>query len=412
MLAIKHVFQEMRVEKTRLLLTIIAIAWGTFSIALMLAVGEGLRTTFGNAIESVGKNVIFASAGQTTTNFAGNRLNLPITLEPNALPAYKASSSAIKQISPEYSFSATIQYQQHTNPAQIYAVYPNYASMRNIIPQNGGRFIDNLDMRQNRQVIFIGNELASSLFNSQNNVVGRTVLIANQPFLVIGVMTQKFSIAGPPDDYSAWIPASTFVALNKPTKINKLVLVPNDSSQVNSIENALRKVVAAKQHLDPSDSNIVEYHDFQDLQKQTATIFTGMEIFLGVIGALTLMVAGVGIANVMFVSIKRATKEIGIKMAIGARTYQILSHYILESLITALIGGAIGIVVAKFVVKMIGLIPMHGKFFQNIGKPIPILSPLVLLIVIGILGLVGFLAGYFPARNAANIDPAVALRHE
>lgn len=411
MLAIKHIFQEMRVEKTRLLLTIIAIAWGTFSIALMLAVGEGLRTTFGNAVESVGKNVIFASAGQTTTNFAGNRLNLPITLEPDALPAYQASISAIKQISPEYSFSATLQYQQHTNSAQIYAVYPNYASMRNIIP-NGGRFIDNLDMQQFRQVVFIGNELANSLFNSDNNVVGRTVLIANQPFLVIGVMKQKFSIAGPPDDYSAWIPASTFIALNKPTKINKLVLVPNDASQVNSVENALRKVVATKQHLDPGDSSIVEYRDFQDLQKQTAAIFTGMEIFLGVIGTLTLMVAGVGIANVMFVSIKRATKEIGIKMAIGARAYQILSHYILESLITALIGGVIGIAAAKFVVKMIGLIPMHGKFFQNIGKPVPILSPLVLLIVIAILGLVGFLAGYFPARNAANIDPAVALRHE
>lgn len=141
-------------------------------------------------------------------------------------------------------------------------------------------------------------------------------------------------------------------------------------------------------------------------------MFRGMEIFLGILGSLTLATAGIGIANVMFISVRRATREIGIRMAVGAKNYQILIHYIIESFITTLIGGVIGLFVANAIIAIIRQIPIKHKFLEFIGTAKPVLSPSVIIIVIIVLGITGFLAGFFPAKKAANIHPAEALRHE
>jgi putative ABC transport system permease protein len=133
---------------------------------------------------------------------------------------------------------------------------------------------------------------------------------------------------------------------------------------------------------------------------------------LGLIGTLTLIVAGVGIANVMFISVKRATREIGIRMALGATSYKIMAYYGLEALITTAIGGIIGLLMAKGVVVIINKIPMKAELLQYFGSPRPVLSWTVMIVVIAILGAIGFLAGFFPARKAALINPAEALRYE
>ena len=138
----------------------------------------------------------------------------------------------------------------------------------------------------------------------------------------------------------------------------------------------------------------------------------GMQTLLGVIGGLTLIVAGVGIANVMYVSVSNATRDIGIRMAVGARDYQILTQYILEGLIATAIGGTIGLLGSQGLVSLVGLIPMEAEFFEFVGKPVPILSPIVACIVVLGLGLIGFFAGLFPARRAARVAPAEALRYE
>lgn len=411
MISIKHIFKEMLAEKTRLFLTILAIAWGTLSVALMLSVGEGLRVTFGNATNGVGQNVIFAQGGQTTTNYGGYPENLAVSLLQQDFHSIVKGVPEIQSASRIFSFSATIQYQLNTYPAQISAVDPSFGPMRNITPQAGGRFIDYLDMQNARRVIVLGNDLAQTLF-PEINPINKTVLISNQPFLVIGVMRKKFEIAGPPDDYSAWIPSATYIALNEPTSINRLVLTPKTSAVANNLESDTTKLVANNHGFDPNDPNIMQYHNFQDMQTTTAAVFSGMEIFLGIIGTLTLIVAGVGIANVMFISVNQATKEIGIRMALGARTYQILSHYVIEGLITTSIGGVLGIALTEFIISLIAKIPAKGAFFQQIGKPVPILSPAIFIIVIFILGITGFLAGLFPARKAASVDPAIALRHD
>lgn len=399
-------------EKTRLILTILAVAWGTASISGMLAVGEGLRLTFSRAMSGVGNGVIYVRGGQTSTLYNGRGLNQHVLLTPQAFTLLKKGVADIKTMSPQYSFSAKFSYHNKSASPMAQAVNPSFGQMRNIIAAKGGRFIDPLDMRFSRRVVVLGNQIATTLFSAGENPLGKTIKIANQPFLVIGVMRQKLQMAGPPDSYGAWIPASTFVTLTNPKKIDQFVLIPKQLDQNGLIKNQIRTLIAYQQHLDPNDQNLIKYRDYQIAQQRSNELFTGMEIFLGLVGMLTLIVAGVGIANVMFISVNRATREIGIRMAVGARSYQVLIHYVIEALLATAIGGFIGIAVTKIIIFGISLIPMHGQFFKMIGKPIPVLSPSIVIVVILILGFIGLVAGIFPATKAAKIDPAIALRHE
>jgi putative ABC transport system permease protein len=178
------------------------------------------------------------------------------------------------------------------------------------------------------------------------------------------------------------------------------------------LQKQLTSLVARYNGVDPQDETILTIVDIHDMQQKIQTTLNGTEIFLGIVGAMTLVVAGVGVANVMFISVKRATREIGIRMAVGARAWQILWHYIVEALVTTFIGGVIGISLAALLVWAVKQIPIDNEIFQFFGKPMPVLSGLVMVVVIITLGITGLLAGFFPAWRAANVNPVEALRHE
>ena len=407
----KQALHELFRERTRIILTILAIAWGTFTIATMLAIGEGLRVNFASTVANSGDNLLTLTGMSTSKAYQGTPQNAPISLTSQDFNSIRAIPNIIKA-SPQYGFQRQITYKDKNSNVSIYGVNADY----NIIHQitTIGRFISPIDIEQRRAVIVLGTEAKKQLFSNEDNPVGKIVYINHQPFLVIGVMKDKPQMIAEqmPDAYLNWMPFSTYELIVNPSSIDTIVLTYQNPKLLAVTKKQIQKLVALNHHADPNDDNLIDFDDLASRQEKINNFFWGMEIFLGIIGTLTLIIAGVGIANVMLASIHRSIREIGMRMAIGAKTYHIMLHYTLESFNATILGGAIGILFSYATILLIKLIPMKGRLIDGIGKPTPILSLTVLLTVVGILGCIGFLAGFLPALRAAKIDPSEALRYE
>lgn len=405
--------RELFYEKTRILLTIMAIAWGTFAIASMLSIGEGLRLTFTKAVSSVGHNLLDITGGRTSKAYRGRPSNTAINLLKDDLNNI-AQLPSVVDVSPQYSIGAKFFYKSKSTRATVKAVSAGYLAIHRVEVAPGGRFLSMVDMKEASNVIVLGTKTNDDLFGKNRDALDQIVMVDSQPFRVVGVALKKAKLAaiGEPVDYLNWIPATTYEALAGPYAIDSISLTYKDGTDFSSLTQQIRQAVALHHDFDPTDISVIDFIDIVKAQQTVTNLFVGMQIFLGLIGALTLLIAGVGIANVMYASVQRATREIGIRMALGAKTYQILTQYILESCIATLIGGFIGIVASAVVIVGMNYVPLSSRIVSVAGKPHAVLSPLVVAIVIIALGVIGILSGLFPALRASKIDPAEALRHE
>jgi len=407
----RYIIKELFAEKTRVILTILAIAWGTFAITTMLAIGEGLRLTFAKAVEGVGKNLLTVTAGTTAKTHRGMANNIPLSFT-NEDVATISSLANVSHISPIYNFMVRLYYQKKFNSAQIQAVEPMFAQIRKISLKNG-RFISPLDIKLRRNVLVLGYNTAKILF-PHTDPMNKYVMIGARPFLVIGVVLKKPALVAidTPDDFLNWIPFTTYKLLVNPKTVDSLIIHYTDQKFLPRLKQEIRGIVALNHGADPDDVALVDFNDIAKQQNSIEKFFIGLQVFLGIVGGLTLLVAGVGIANVMYAAVTRATHEIGIRKALGATSKRILLHYISESLFATFLGGLLGVILSAGLVVLIRLIPLHGKIIEEIGKPLPVLSPLVMVTVIIVLGIFGGLAGLFPAMKATRIDPAEALIYE
>jgi putative ABC transport system permease protein len=412
---IKSIFKDLFHERTRIILTVLAIAWGTFSISTMLAIGEGLRLTFAKAVESSGQNYLTLAGGRTSKEYLGTHPNTQINLTQKDFKAIKSLPN-IATVSAEYDIPVAITANGNSIKTVVKAVSPEYFTIHHITVGQGGRVFNAIDMQNRQPVIVLGRHFKKELFPDlpDESVLGKMVLVGNQPFVVIGVMQKRpqLIISEAPEDFFDWIPVSVYELLANPTSIGSMSITYKDLGLLPQTKQAIQKVIALDHGTDPNDADIVDFSDLAKAQKTVNTFFAGMQIFLGVIGMLTLLVAGVGVANVMYVSVRRATHEIGLRMALGARAYNILTHYIFESFLVTLLGGIIGLIIAGALVYGMRKIPFSGKLIDIIGQPHPVLSLNVFFVVILVLGIIGFLSGIFPALKAASIDPAKALTYE
>ena len=417
-IGIGMVLRGLSAQKRRIFLTILAIAWGTASIAGMLAVGEGLRQTFGRGISSGGSSIITVYPSYTSMDYKGVGKGVAVLLNKDDVNNIKASlrkeNIEMNLVEGIYDFSAISSYKRQVIMGSGLAVLPKYFSVNAIKPNPGGRLISEVDEKNSLRVVVLGSKVAVNLFTSKVDPINKYILLGGNRFLVVGVIESAFKFGrgrNRPDESNLFfIPKSTYKGLTEKLNYSSLFLSPKDPSQGDKIDKLIRRVVALRSGYNPEDSEFLLITDSAKTQETMNAIFLGMQVFLGVIGGITLLVAGIGIANVMFLSVKQNIKEIGIQMAIGARSINILFHYILEGLVTTFIGGILGLLLVKLIISLVGLIPVKGSFFAQIGSPKPILSVSVIIAAIIILGVIGFLSALFPAIRASRIDPAVALR--
>jgi putative ABC transport system permease protein len=414
MIPVGHIFWELFAERTRLLLTILAIAWGTASISVMLALGEGLRLTFGRSMKGMGEGIIIVWQGQTSKAYGGVPEGYALPLSKEDRDRFRAAIPEIGLISGEYSTHRSMRHGTKWRSGRLMGVDPAYGPMRNVFPQPGGRFIDPEDVRLQRRVAVLSPQVVQELFGTTADPVGQDIQIDGWPFLVVGVMRNKYQTASyeGQDRDGTWIPSSTFETRYGWRHYSNLVVRPGQPAQMEWVKTRMRQVLAAQRGCDAEDKEILRYWDTLEMQDMSGKVLYGLQTVLGIIGGLTLIVAGVGIANVMYVSVSDATRDIGVRMAVGARSWQVLGQYVLEGLTATALGGLLGIAASALAIAAVGRIPMKGEFFEVVGKPVPVFSLNVAAIVVLVLGVIGFVAGFFPARKAAQVDPVEALRHE
>lgn len=393
-------------------MTILALAWGTFSIVILLAFGEGMKRQMIKGTHGLGNGICIIYGGQTSKPYRGLGKGRVITLREEDIELLQSRVSGIELISPENDrYRSNMTYDRKSLTEIVVGVFPSFEEMRSYYPQRNSRFINALDLKNKRRVVFLGTDLKERLFEDED-AVGRTIFINRVPFLVIGVMLDKLqnSMYGGPDVDKAAIPFSTFQAIYGDKYLRRLIYKPKDLSQAETVKEEVYKVLSQKYKFDPTDKQALEVWDTLEFEDLMSKIFVGIEIFLGIVGGLTLIVAGVGVANIMYVSAKKRTKEIGIKMALGAKRRHVLLQFISEALMIAFIGGAGGILFSITVVELFNLLPIEGDVADIMAHPV--ISVGIMVITALILGIIGFLAGLFPARKAASCKPVEALRYE
>ena len=392
---------------------IFSIAWGTATISFMLAVGEGLRMAFAKKVSNGGHVTLVVQPGTTSKSFHGFPKGTPTKIQKESIPQLDKLPGVLS-ISVEKSFTASVRRGKRNSYANPLAVTPNYAYVKHIVIQKGGRFLNLDDSRHTKKVIFIGSSVRKWLFPKIENPVGMSIMLGQEPFDIIGVVDSSGAGSGFGSNSASnvYIPLSTYEVLSGSHKIGMLTLLLRSPSAVASAKKSTRRILASYGSFSKDDTSAISFESSAESAKTMNVFLLGFQIFLGIIGFITLVISGVGISNVMFMSIKRATRIIGMQMAIGATQRTIRLHYFLESLLVTLAGGVLGLLVTSGLIGIFEIIPIHSASYIAMGSPVPILSWGVFFAVIIVLGVIGFFASFFPARKAAATNPAIALRNE
>jgi putative ABC transport system permease protein len=402
---LRQIVQDLLRQKLRTFLTLFGIVWGTVAVTALLAFGEGLHESQNRSMAGLGDRIVIAWPMRTAKPWKGVGRGRRIRMTDDDIELLRARVPGLAAISPEYAQSLTARFGSTVRSVDVSGVDAEFGPMRNMIAQTGGRFIDPLDLELRRRVVFVGNKLAQDLFG-EPNPVGKTVMLEGSPFTVVGVLRPKeqdSSYSGR-DHSKMIIPASTFRVLTGTKYISNFIYRAPDPAQNKVLTHRIREVLAQKLHFDPSDDQAVGVWDMTEMFEFFDTFMLGFQIFMGVMGLLTLMVGGIGVSNIMNVVVDERTREIGIKMALGAKSKVILVGFLVETLLLTAVGGVVGLLIADGLCTIVGRMGLE----ETIGNPV--LSIPIVVLTVAFLGVIGFLAGYVPARDAARLDPVVAMK--
>ncbi len=400
-------------QRKRAILTVAAIAWGTVAILMLLAFGEGLRNQMVKANRGMGENIAVWWSGETSKVWQGLPEGRPIRARLDDLDYLRAKMPTATGVLGEMtSWQTTLTWGTTTITGRVTGASWQYGEMRHHYAQAGGRFFNANDERDKRRVIFLGNQLAEDIFGDADPV-GEILQVQNVPYLVIGVLNPKLQMGTykGPDENGAVIPIMTYAAQWSRQWLDNVVFQVGAPEDMPRAREEFARAMSSKYRFDPTDEQVTNLWDTAEGGQTMADEMRRFQIFLGVIGALTLLVGGIGVANIMYAVVKEKTREIGVQMALGAHRSWITGPFVLQGMTYTLLGGAFGLVVAIVLVLLFQMVPVEGNgAIEFLGKPT--LSVDIAVATATLLGFIGILAGYFPARRAASVDPAETLRYE
>ena len=402
---VRQLLRDIWSQKLRTFLTVFGIIWGTVAVALLLAVGEGVHQRQTRSFAGLGDRIVIAWPSRTSLPFEGLGKGRRIRVDESDIEFLKKRVEGLTAISSEYEQNLRARFGDRTRLVDVSGVSPVFGEMRNMVPAEGGRFINHTDMEQRRRVVFVGNELAEDLFG-ELDPVGQEVMLHGSPFKVVGVLLAKdqdSSYSGR-DHSKMVIPSSTFMALTGQRYVDLFIYKAATPDQNKRLTERVLAALGERKRFDPGDKQALMIWDTTDMFVWFDTFMLAFKLFMGFMGVLTLTVGGIGVSNIMNVVVEERTREIGIKMALGARSRAVLGQFLLETLVLTAIGGGIGLALTWGFCAAVAGTPAE----EAIGTPV--LSPQIALLTAGVLGLVGFLAGFFPARDASRLDPVVAMK--